>query len=219
MKQKLKIDMRPEDMRLERDPRYVAEKELLTGLQLQFSAAEKERDHLVADIGALSARAREDITAEAVLLLSKAQPPTAAVRKREQLTDSLGQIYHRMAVLGEAIRMQRERVESLRLEVSRVICADVAPSLDAIVRAEIAAVSAVAEIRKDEADIINMLHDNGVVLTDAIRPMLIQGFDLRDSNCLASRTLLERVRFKQLAVSELPVALRAHVPSDWLKAA
>jgi hypothetical protein len=204
------------DKRLERDPRYAAAKARLIELQVQLSTAEKERDDLQSGINSLASRALDALNAEAQALLSGAQAPDSAINQRQKLADSLGQIDHQVAVLRQAVLMQRQKVADLTAEVSRAICADVESAHNETVRAEIAAVIALAEARGAEADILDCLRDNGVQFAGALRPMLIRGFDLSDRNSLASQFLLECVRLKRLSVSQLPIILRAHVPPGWL---
>jgi hypothetical protein len=197
--------------RLQRDPRFVAAQSQLIELQVQRSTAEKERDDLQSGISSLASRAMDALNAEAQALLSGEQAPGSAINQRQKLTDSLGQVEHRIAVLRQAIFMQQQNVESLTFEVSRTICADLKPDHIANVRAMATHVIALGEVCKKEAALRDELNQNGVKFTSWLRPMPLREFDLTDSNSRGSRFLLECVAFGFLEASEIPASLRPFV--------
>jgi len=192
------------DKRLERDPRYAVAKARLTELNSQLATAEKVRAELLDTLGSLAAgRAADAIANEAQALLSGARAQEAV--RREELTQTLGGVEHQIAVVRQAIAMQRDDiVAKLKSEVSRAICEDVKPHRHAILRKMAAAAMALAEICREERELREELIDNDVLFSATLRPMFIRGFDPRDNQSLLSRFLLELVENDVLSVGELP---------------
>lgn len=206
MKAKSTIDTRPE-----RDPRYVAAKARQYELQAELARAEKERSNLQDGIQSLASRAKDRLAAEAQALLSGEQAPE--VKKRQQLTDSLGEVEHRIAVLREAIVIQRDIVAGLTSEISRMICADVKPIYRDRVRASINVALALEEASRAERELRHELISNGVQFTAHLRPMPIPDFNLSDRYGWLARFLFEAEEFGFITASELPASLRAYLPS------
>jgi hypothetical protein len=206
-----KETMKNIDTRLERDPRYAEAKARLDELQHQTAAAERERTELIAGLGALAAqRAADTIKAEARALIAGTIATEA--KQREVLTASLEQVEHRLAVLREAVYMQRQTVGALANEVSQAICADLRPKHIAHVQAIIAAARTLAECCAAESALREELTSNGVTYSGYLRPMPVRGFDVTDANSTVSRFLLEAVQFGFLDASDLPPPLQELVP-------
>jgi hypothetical protein len=201
------------DIRLERDPRYAASKARLGELGGQLAALEKDKADLVAGLNSIGHQAVDAIRAEAQALLSGSQ--ASDVINREKLTRNLEQMTHRIAVLRQAVELQRQIVDDLAGEVSRAICADLLPAYEANVRAVIAAALLLAEQCRIERQLRSDLQSNGVQFTSMLRPMVLSGFDLTDVNSRLSRFLLEAVQFHFMQAQELPESLREHVPPSW----
>jgi hypothetical protein len=200
---KLKLGI---DIRLERDFRYVAANAKLRELQAEVASLEKERSDIYEGISSLAQRKADALEAEAQALLSGEKAPAA--NKRAQLTDSLGEVEHKIAVRRQAIDMQKREVERLVCEVSTAISKDLLPTHRANVRDMAFAALEMEKACRMEADLRDDLRQKGVRFTGTLRPMPISGFDTRDPNSLLSRFLLECVEYGFLSASEVSDPLR-----------
>src|SRR5574340_1157642 len=147
------------DTTLERDAAYVEASERLLALTVELSNLEKQRSELVSGIASLASQHQQAIHDQAAALLSGAALPNA--KKREELASSLDELTHRIAVLREAVSMQRAIVANERSRVSREICADLAPRHSANVAAVARAAMALAEAVAAEAALRDELYGNG----------------------------------------------------------
>lgn len=203
--------MKQIDMRLERDPRYLAAKNRLAELQGEARAIEVKRDNITADISAQGAAvASTQIQKEATAML--AGGVSVAQQRREAMHQELGDVAHQLAVVRAAINMQRDIVTRLADEVSREIATDVLPLHHANVRAVAAALLDLNTALEAEAELRDVLRENGVMYSGVIRPMPVTGVGtLRDDQGKTMRYLLECFEYGFLADHELPDVVRSKI--------
>ena len=197
------------DINLARDPRYAAAQARLAELQLEAGVIEQKRSDLYAAIAqqATSDRAKS-LTHEAEALISGAEI-VARVDLHAQLSDA----GHRLAVVREAIRLQRDVLTSLQGEISAAISRDLLPKHVENVRHVVDAALALETALAAEAELRDLLHENGVHYSSAIRPMPIPGFGrLSDDQSRISRYLVECVEFGFMRSDELPDIVRDRLP-------
>ncbi|NKE64517.1 hypothetical protein RAMLITH_01680 [Ramlibacter sp. RBP-2] len=197
------------DTRLERDPRYSAAWNRYTELQLQLREAERQRQEIQQQMGNTGSDTRNAIRAEANALLSESA--AAGIAKRDEVARSLGEVTHRIAVLREAVGLQKQVVEGLRAEVSLAICADLLPTHQAHVRAVALAAIGLADHVRTEWELRDRLAQNGV-LGGHLRPMPLRGFNLTEPNSTISQFLLEAARYGFIEAAELPEHVRKWIP-------
>jgi hypothetical protein len=199
------------DVTLERDAAYVEATERLLALTVELSNLEKQRNEIESGIASLASQRLQTIHDQAAAMLSGATVPDP--QKREALTRSLEEMTHRIAVLREAVSMQRSIVANERSRVSREICADLAPRHAANVAAVARAAVALAEAVAAEAALRRELSDNGVEFAGHLRAMPIKGFLIAEDYSTVSRYLLECSEFGFLAADELPAVVRKRIPT------
>lgn len=197
------------DINLARDPRYAAAQARLAELQLEAVAIEQKRSDLYAAIAQqANADGTKSLTREAEALISGAE-----IAARVDLRAQLGDADHQLAVVREAIRLQREVLENLRGDISVAISRDMLPQHVENVRCVAEAAIALEAALAAEADLRDALHENGVLYSAAIRPMPMLGFGLlRDDQSRISRYLAECAEYGFLRPNELPDVVRARLP-------
>lgn len=195
--------------RLERDPRYSAAWNRYTELQLQLREAERQRQEIQQQMGNTGSDTRNAIRDEAKALLSESA--AAGIAQRDEIVRSLGEVTHRIAVLRQAIELQKQVVEGLRAEVSRAICADLLPTHQAHVRAVALAAIGLADHVRAEWELRDRLAQNGV-LSGHLRPMPLRGFNLTEPNSTISQFLLEAERYGFIQAADLPEHVRQWIP-------
>lgn len=197
------------DINLARDPRYAAAQSRLAELQLEAIAIEKKYNGIISDIAQqATAASTKRLTREAEALISGVEI-VACVDLHAQLAD----VGHRLAVVREAIRLQREVLTGLLGEISAAISRDTLPQHIENVRGVAAAAIALEAALAAEADLRDALHQNGVLYSGVIRPMPLLGVGLlRDDQSRISRYLAECVEYGFLRANELPEIVRARLP-------
>lgn len=200
------------DKTLDRDPAYVEASERYIALQVELSNLEKQRTEIVSGLSSLFNSRQQAIHDQAASLLSGAAHDAGKVARRDELHRNLEELQHRIAVLNEAVIMQRAIVANARTKVSREICADLAPRHAANVSAIARAALVLAEAVAAEATLRDELIANGVEFAGYLRAMPMHGFNLRDSQSRLTRYLLECHEYGFLAADELPAVVRQHIP-------
>lgn len=201
------MKQQPINKQLTRDPRYVAACARLTELRAELNQLEAQVDGTISKANALPS-SHDLVRDEAAQMLSGY---TAPVTSKAAVLKTLEDLYHRRAVVREAVDMQKRIVEGLAAEVGKAISAELAPEYREAVRAMIAKAIQLAELAEAESDFRDALYQNGVQFTAHIRPMPINGFHIRDPNSWLSRYLLEAEVHGFIKASELPAILRPHI--------
>lgn len=169
------------DIRLERDPRYAAAKLRLGELQLELNTLQHERERVERGLGSLMIDVGANRKREAEALLVGGESHGAAYQQRETLTKTLNEARHKIAVLYEAIEMQKRIVAELASEVSSVIARELAPHHRANVVEVFNALLQLNTALEAEADLRDSLYEHGVMYSGSIRPMVFTG-TLKDGN-------------------------------------
>lgn len=200
------------DIRLERDPRYVAAVAHYTNLKTELDALERKCDDVQSGLGSLAGQAHNRLTEEATALLSGAV--TTATLTRETLTKTLGELTHKVAVLREAVSMQKNIVAELRAVVGKEIAIDLLPQHKANVAAVFKALIQLNAAAQTHFDLCDSLHQNNVPSSGYIRPMSIPGLGLlSDKFSRASMFVLEAYEYDFITLAEVPDGLK-----EWARA-
>lgn len=198
------------DIRLERDPNYSAAKAKLYELQSEVSTLEGQRNDADAGVFNATETHTDRLRIEASALLSGGP---VFVPERERLTRTLTELARRLAVVREAVSMQRQIVDGLRSEIGTQIATDLLPQHRANVKAVIAAALKLNQAVEAEAALRDSLIQADVPFSGVIRPMGINGFTLRDNQGRLTRYLLECEAEGFCDASDLPeMVLRQIVP-------
>lgn len=198
------------DIRLERDPRYVAAQNRYTQLQQELSALEGDRDRALAGLNSIGTVAQDRITEEAQALLSGEQLQTTS--NRDTLLKTYSELMHKMRVLREAISMQKSIVQSLAAEIGNEIATTLLPQHMANVAAVAKAALQLSSAIEAEADLRNELIAKGIPFTAVLRPMVFTGVGLvGDSQSRLVRYLLECEEYGFVQASALPDVVRRHI--------
>lgn len=200
------------DVTLERDPAYVEASERFLALKVELGNLEKQRTEILTGLSSLASHRQQAVHDQAAALLSGAALDAGKVARRESMTRDLEALAHRIAVLNEAVIMQRAIVANARTKVSREICADLAPRHAANVSAVARAALVLAEAVAAEATLRDELEANGVEFAGYLRSMPLHGFKVADSQSRLTRYLLECHEYGFLAADELPAVVRQHIP-------
>lgn len=193
---------------LNRDPRFAAAKAKLYELQQELSTLERQRNELDAGLSQTTVNQKSLIEQEASALLSGGVPET---NEREALTRTLAELTHRLAVIRQAVPMQRQIVESLRAEIGQQIATELLPQHQANVKAVIEAALKLNVAVEAEAALRDQLIQADVPFAGIIRPMGIAGFALRDNQGRLTRYLLECESQGYCSASDLPDVVRAQI--------
>lgn len=201
------------DIHLERDPRFAAAKAKLYELQSEVSTLEGQRNDADAGLSSMVVSHASRIELEASALLTGGP---AFVPERERLTRTLTELTHRLAVVRQAVVMQRQIVDELRGEVGRQIATDLLPQHRANVAAVVKAALQLNVAVEAEQSLRDTLNANDVPYTSVIRAMPLNGFLLRggllDGQGRLCRYLLECEREGFCSASALPDVVRAQIP-------
>lgn len=200
------------DIRLERDPRYLAAKERLTELQIELLSIDRQRNDVLTDINANENYTKNKIEEEALALLSKGTAPKTS--DRETMINMLEELTHRFRVLSAAVELQKRAVADLRSEVGKAIAIDMLPQHKANVAAVIKAVFQLNAAMEAEANLRTALYDNDVPYSSYIIPMPFPGFGLlRDPNSRVSNFVIDCFSRDFITLAEVPDKLR-----EWARA-
>lgn len=199
------------DIRLERDPRYEAAKAKLIELQLSVVSLESQRSATEAELAtAATVTCSPRITAEAAALLTGV---TVENGKQNDLRAHLGEITHRLAVVRQALKMQREIVDELASEVGAAIARDMLPKHKSNVEAVVEAALQLNTALEAEMELRDTLTDNGVQHSGVLRPMPMSGFGrIADDQSRVSRYLLEAVEYGFVPAASMPDVVRDRIP-------
>lgn len=199
------------DIRLDRDPRYAAAKAKLIELQLSVVSLESQRSATEAELAtAATVTCSPRITAEASALLTGVSVENG---KQNDLRGSLAEITHRLAVVRQALKMQREIVDELASEVGAAIARDMLPMHKANVEAVVEAALQLNAALEAECELRDSLFENGVHYQSVIRPMPLPGFGrIADDQSRVSRYLLEAVEYGFVPASSMPDVVRDRIP-------
>lgn len=198
------------DIRLERDPRYVAAQNRYTQLQQELSALEVDRDRALAGLNSIGTVAQDRIAEEARALLSGEQSHTES--SRDTLLKTYSDLMHKMRVLREAIGMQKGIVQSLAVEIGNEIAAELLPQHMANVAAVAKAALQLSSAIEVEADLRNELIAKGIPFSAVLRPMVFTGVGLvGDNQSHLVRYLLECEAYGFVKDSNLPDEVRRHI--------
>jgi hypothetical protein len=199
------------DIRLERDPRYVAAKTRYTELQHELNALEIQLSDTLTNLNSINSVVHDRIAEEAKALLSGGQ--YAAKSSRDLLTKTLSELNHKIRVLREAVSMQKNIVSELAADVGKQIATALLPEHKANVSAVIVAVLKLAEALEDESALYQALFDSCVPTCGVLRPMPFTGVGLlRDSQSRITRYLLECEEYGFVRAADLPDVVRAQIP-------
>lgn len=199
------------DIRLERDPRYAAAKAKLFELQSEVTALDRQRNDADAGLASTIVTHSDRIASEASALLSGGP---VFVPAREALIRTLTELTHRLAVVSQAVVMQRQIVDELRGEVGKAIAIDLLPQHKANVAAVFKALIQLNAVAQVHFDLCDSLNQNNVPSSGYIRPMPIPGLGLlSDQYSRASTFVLEAYEYDFITFSEVPDNLK-----EWAKA-
>lgn len=200
------------DIRLERDPRYVAATVYYTKLQAECGALERQRDEVLANLNSLGDIHRTQIEQEATALLSGDTAPT--ILGRGELAKTFDQLTHRVAVLRQAVSMQKAVVEKLRGVVGTAIATDLLPQHRAIVTRIADAVFELNSALEAEHDLRDALYERNVPYSAVLRSTQFPGFgSLRSPSSRVSGFILSLYEDDLIPLSKIPEKL---IP--WAKA-
>lgn len=199
------------DIRLERDPRYVAAQARLTSLKEELNALGQERTRAEEGLSELVINAQSKINQEAAAMLSG--ETGAAALKREELQRTLGEVSHRIRVLHTAIEMQRGIVAALRGEIGKTIAGELLPQHRANVAAVFDALLQLNTALEQESDLREAMAERDIPYSAVIRPMPFSGMGtLRDNQSRVMRYMLECHEHGFIAADELPDVVREWIP-------
>jgi hypothetical protein len=200
------------DIRLERDPRYVAAVNHYNKLKMELDALERQRDEGYSGLNSLASHARDRLTQEATALLSGAV--TTETLNLDTLIKTLEELTHKVAVLREAVSMQKRIVDELRGVVGKAIAIDLLPQHKANVAEVFKALTQLNAAAQIHHDLCDSLHQNNVPASGYIRPMSIPGLGLlSDKFSRASMFVLEAYEYDFIALSDVPDNLK-----EWARA-
>lgn len=200
------------DIRLERDPRYVAAVAHYTKLKVELDALERQRNEVLAGLNSLGNIARTRIEQEATALLSSDTAPT--ILGREELAKTLDQLSHRVAVLRQAVEMQKAVVEKLRADVGKAIATDLLPQHRAIVTRIADAVFQLDAALQAEHDLRDALYENNVPYSAVLRSTQMPGLGrLSSPSSRVSGFVLSLYEDDLIPLSKIPEKLK-----PWAKA-
>jgi len=201
------------DIRLERDPRYLAATARLTELKIELSTLEREKQDVLAGLSALTPQNNLDlVNLEAQALVTGSTAPDLTHLKRETMTKSLADMDYRISVHFSALEMQRGIVGQLRTEISRAICGDLLPQHKANVANIVTAALQLSVALQAQMELRDDLEAAGVEFSSLLRQMPINGFDLRDSQSKLSHYMLECHEYGFIAKADLPDIVRDRIP-------
>ncbi|MFZ4479910.1 MAG: hypothetical protein ACOYNZ_08490 [Rhodoferax sp.] len=197
------------DTRLERDPRYVAAKAKLHELTQELLSLERQRDEADAGLSQTPNTHVDKIQREASALLSGTA--AHATMERESLSRTLNELTHRLAVVRQAVPMQRQIIDTLRAEIGKQIATELLPTHRANVKAVIEAALKLNQAVEAEAALRDSLLQGAIPFAGIIRAMPINGFLLRDNQGRLTRYLLECEAEGFCDASDLPDVVRAQI--------
>lgn len=198
---------------LTRNPRYSEAKGRFNELQAEFNALERQRDDMLAGIGSLASSARNRIEEEATAMLS-GKPAPDTTKSREDMIKSADELTHRLAVLREAVALQRRIVDEIQAQVGKAIAIDLLPQHKANVTAVIEALLHLNAALEAEAELRETLNDEGVMyLQGGIRPMPLGGVQtLANNQGRIFKYLMECYEHGYIKAADLPDVVRDAIP-------
>lgn len=200
------------DIRLERDPRYVAAQARYTELKTEFDALDRLHDEVLTGLNSLGAIARDAIEQEAAAMLSGAPAPTSS--NRETLTKKLDSLAHRRTVVRKAVEMQKAMLAELRAEVGKAIATDLLPQHRAIVTRIADAVFQLDSALQEEHDLRDALYERNIPYDAVIRSTQFPGWGrLQSPSSRVSGFILSLYEDDLIPLSKIPEKL---IP--WAKA-
>lgn len=188
-----------------RDPRYVAASVRHTELQRELSTLDSQLVSAYSGLGSLTAP-QDAIRNEASALLEGAAiVPTS---DRAAVIRTIDDLTHRIAVLRQAVEMQRSIVERLRCEIGGAIASESLPRHVANVAAVVDAAITLSTALQAERELRDELIENDIPFSATIRAMPLPGFDLRDDQSRLSRYLSESFEHGFVQAAALPDLVR-----------
>lgn len=194
---------------LDRDPRYTAARDRYTELQKELSGLDNQLNVAYGGLGSLT-EPRDIIRDEASALLSGATPAPAS--DRSAIIRTIDELTHRIAVLRQAVTMQKSIVDNLRAEVGTAIARDLLPQHSANVAAVIDAAITLSTALQAEQELRDTLTELGIPFSSVLRAMPIPGFNLRDDQSRLSHYLLECYEYGLVKSGDLPDVVRERLP-------
>ncbi len=200
------------DIRLERDPRYVAATAKLTELKTELNALERQQNDVLSGLNSMGSIHRDKIEQEAAAMLS--DTPAQENPNRETLTRTLNELTHRLAVVRKAVEMQLAMVAELRAEVGKAIATDLLPQHLAIVTRIAEAVLQLDSVLQEEHSLRDALYENNVPYSAVLRSTQFPGFgSLRSPSSRVAGFILSLYEDDLIPLSKIPEKL---IP--WAKA-
>jgi hypothetical protein len=200
------------DIRLERCPNYVKAKIRFTELQAELNCLDRQRDEIQTGISSLKNSHSDLIAEEAMSMLSGVPAADPSILRREEMVKTFEQLSRRIAVLRQAVALQRNILESARHEVGSEISLELLPQHRDNVSAVIEAAIRLSTALQAEAELRNILTERGIPFSSVIRAMPIHGFDLADGQSRLSRYLLECYEHALIGAGDLPDVVRDRLP-------
>lgn len=194
---------------LNSDPRYTAARDRYTALQTELTGLANQLNGAYSDASIL-AQPQDLIRDEASAMLEGAPPPPAA--NRAAIIKTIDDLNHRIAVLRQAVAMQRDILEKLTCEIGATIARECLPQHKANIAAIIDAALTLAAALQAEKELRDSMTENNIVFSSVIRAMPIPGFDLRDDQSRLSRYLLECHEYGYCKAGNLPDIVRDRIP-------
>lgn len=198
-----------ENITLNRDPRYVAARNRYTELQQELSGLESQLSAAYGGLGSLS-EPQDIIRDEAAAMLEGAKP--ASTSNRAAIIKTIDELTHRIAVLRQAVTMQKAIVDRLCAEVGNAIATELLPQHTANVAAIVEAAITLSTALQAEQELRDSLTEQGVPFTAVLRAMPLPGFNLRDDQSRLSRYLMECHEYGFVKAADLPDIVRERLP-------
>jgi hypothetical protein len=199
---------------LENDAAYCAAKEKLTALQVSLLTAESKRNAILADLN--SPRPGSNPLRDAAMLLlngdANSPLPVAAII---QLRESYKDLTSRIDVIRAAIQIQRDIVERLVVDASKLAGEKMKPLHRELVGNVVEKLKLLNTALTAEYSLRDSLFQAGFSTTHEIRPMQLPAIGLLSNEwSRASLYLLEAYREGFIPLDELPENLQRQIVPD-----
>jgi hypothetical protein len=194
---------------LDRSPQYVAARTRYNELQAELTQLDRQLNSAYGGLGSLP-QVQDLIRDEASALLEGATPAPAS--NRAAAIKNIDDLTHRIAVIRQAVDMQRGIVIRLAFEVSNTIAGELLPQHAANVQAVASAAVALSVALQAERELRDTLTEQGIQFASTIRAMPLPGFNLADDNSRLSRYLAEAHEYGFVKAGNLPDVVRDRLP-------
>jgi hypothetical protein len=189
-------NMKQPSINLNDRPRYAAAAQKLGEVQHSLIEAEARKGEILLQLNTMgfnSARG-DSITQQAMALLNNDAPGNRA--RESDLRSELADLYDRIAILGEAVSLQKGVLENERVIASGEVCETLAPEHRILVRQIVHQAVKLAGLLAEEYALRDNLQEKGILYSAYIRPMPMRGVGrLADANSRINAYLKECEEF------------------------